>query len=192
MDRCSCVAVDMPTGLGEDVAPDQAIKADFTYSTGIAKSPIINKSNLHWTGRLRYLDLGFFKNDEDSCIIDSNIGVLRPSSLKVLRKLRSVNSDKRSNGHLFLLAGSRDLGGAAMMSAKAALKAGVGLLTVGIPESLHTSLAANCPRERGYHFLRHPMDLWHSKGLAKFANFLTRYLHLQSDPDWVQSLKLIL
>ena len=54
-------AVDMPTGLGEDGTLDQAIKADFTYSTGIAKSPIINNSNLHWTGRLRYLDLGFLK-----------------------------------------------------------------------------------------------------------------------------------
>ena len=32
------------------------------------------------------------------------------------------------------------------------------------------------------------MDLY-SRDLAKFANFLTRYLHLQSVPDWVQSPK---
>ena len=175
-------AVDMPTGLGEDGTPDQAIKADFTYSTGIAKSPIINKSNLHWTGRLRYLDLGFFKNDEDSCIINSNIGVLRPSSLKVLRKLRSVNSDKRSNGHLFLLAGSRDLGGAAMMSAKAALKAGVGLLTVGIPESLHTSFVANCPEAMWVPLPETPNGSLALEGLGKIRQFFNKVSALAVGP----------
>ena len=96
------VAVDIPTGVGEGLV-NEALKADFTYATGIAKSPIINVENLQWVGRLRYLDLGFFKDENDGISNDSKVGVLRPSVLRVLRKLRPVHSDKRSNGHLFLL-----------------------------------------------------------------------------------------
>ena len=35
------VAVDIPTGVGEGLV-NEALKADFTYATGIAKSPIIS------------------------------------------------------------------------------------------------------------------------------------------------------
>ena len=44
--------------------------------------------------------------------------VLRSDALRALRKLRRVDGDKRTHGHLFLLAGSRSLGGAAMMAAR--------------------------------------------------------------------------
>ena len=97
------------------------------------------------TGRIRYLELGFFEELKNPCDEFGKTGVIRSSALKILRKLRPVISDKRSNGHLFLLAGSRHLGGAAMMAAQAALKAGVGLLTVGVPESLHASFVASRP-----------------------------------------------
>ena len=70
--------------------------------------------------------------------------MLRPSYLKRLRVLK-LSSDKRDHGHLLALVGSRELGGAAMMSVQAALKAGVGLITVGIPESLHASFVAQRP-----------------------------------------------
>ena len=40
-------------------------------------------------------------------------------------------------------------GGATLMAAQAALKAGVGLLTVGIPESLHPSFVARRPGNVG-------------------------------------------
>jgi NAD(P)H-hydrate epimerase len=46
-------AVDLPSGLD---APD-AFRADFTYATGIAKSPLLDFPQ---AGRLRFLDLGFF------------------------------------------------------------------------------------------------------------------------------------
>ena len=87
------------------------------------------------------LDLGFF---ESSFVLEESSSVLRSSALKFYGR-----SDPRSRisafGHLLLLAGSQDYAGAAMMAAQAALKAGVGLLTVGIPESLHAAFAAQRP-----------------------------------------------
>lgn len=136
-------AVDLPSGMTED-SDANALRADFTYATGVVKVPLVEPGKLKWTGRVRYVDLGFF--DEDSDDFKSHKDrVLKNYFLQKLRVLRSASTDKRSYGHLFLLAGSRDYAGAAMMSAQAALKAGVGLLTVGIPESLHSSFAAQRP-----------------------------------------------
>jgi NAD(P)H-hydrate epimerase len=54
-------AVDIPTGVDEQVFEDAALRADFTYATGITKTPLLLDQNQKWVGRLRYLDLGFFK-----------------------------------------------------------------------------------------------------------------------------------
>ena len=71
--------------------------------------------------------------------------VLCSSALPLLRKLRPVQCDKRDFGHLLAVVGSRELGGAALMCARAALRSGVGLLTCCVPESLHASFVSACP-----------------------------------------------
>lgn len=50
-------AVDLPSGLGEA----GAFCADFTYATAIAKRPVFKSCNSARVGRLRYLDVGFFR-----------------------------------------------------------------------------------------------------------------------------------
>ena len=175
-------AVDMPTGVGEDLVQDDALRADFTYATGIAKTPIVKEENLQWVGRLRYLDLGFFSKSENEIFKKANSSVLCPSALRRLRKLRPVHSDKRSNGHLFLLAGSRELGGAALMAAQAALKAGVGLLTVGIPESLHSSFVARRPEAMWVPLPETPNGGLALEGLGKIRQFLGKVTALAVGP----------
>jgi hydroxyethylthiazole kinase-like uncharacterized protein yjeF len=59
---CLRAAVDLPSGLG---TPD-VFQADFTYATGIVKSPALAPENAGAVGRLRYIDLGFFNNNEHS------------------------------------------------------------------------------------------------------------------------------
>ena len=49
---------------------------------------------------------------------------------------RKKDSSKKDFGHIFILAGSRGMTGAAILAAKAALRSGAGLVTLGIPESL--------------------------------------------------------
>jgi ADP-dependent NAD(P)H-hydrate dehydratase / NAD(P)H-hydrate epimerase len=57
---------------------------------------------------------------------------------------RLANSHKGSHGHALLLAGNSGKMGAAIIAAKACLRAGAGLLTVGVPEHtqalIHTAL----------------------------------------------------
>ena len=128
-------AVDLPSGLD---APD-AFRADFTYATGVVKAPLLELPN---AGRLRYLDLGFFAGEKPPATNDL---VLTSRVLDDLRQWRDPRSDKRAQGHLFVMAGSRNYPGAAMMTVLAALRSGAGLVTAFVPESLVPAFAAQVP-----------------------------------------------
>ncbi len=54
---------------------------------------------------------------------------------------RKTNSHKGDFGHVFILAGSRGFCGAAILTVAAALRSGAGLVTLGIPKSLHNVFA---------------------------------------------------
>lgn len=168
------VSIDLPTGVTEvGSEADEPIRADFTYCTGIVKTPVLREDQQPWLGRLRYLDLGFFESSRESDFADCP-KILRSSALPVLRKLRPVHSDKRDYGHLLGIAGSRELGGAAMMCARAALRSGVGLLTFCIPESLHPSFVASCPEVMWVPLPETPNGGLALEGLGKVRQFLDR------------------
>lgn len=136
-------AVDLPSGLGEGAkagSPDM-FRADFTYATGVVKTPVVDSSYAEVVGRLRYLDLGFFEEEP----AEARLRVLTPKVLAPLAALRSPTSDKRDYGHVFILGGSRNFPGAILMSVQAALRSGAGLTTAFVPESLVPVFAAQAP-----------------------------------------------
>jgi len=126
-------AVDLPSGWE---APE-AFRADFTYATGIVKSPLLTLPN---AGRLRYLDLGFFPAPVKApdCVLTRQV-------LAPLQGWRDPHADKRKFGHVFVLAGSRHYPGAALMAVLAALRSGAGLVSAFVPESLVPAFAAKVP-----------------------------------------------
>ena len=132
-------AVDLPAGMGD--YPSQTVfKSDVCVMTGIAKAPLFKRENIGVAGRLRYADLGFFSEEvlpEKSIITDR---ILEP-----LLRLRNAATDKRSYGHLFVFAGSKNYGGAALMNVRAALRCGVGLVSAFVPENLAPAFAAAEP-----------------------------------------------
>lgn len=130
-------AVDLPSGLGAE----GAFRADFTYATGIVKSPVTDPVHTGETGRRRYLDLGFFAQQD----VPAEARVLTPEVLAPLARLRASDSDKRTYGHIFLLGGSRGYPGAILMATLAALHSGAGLVTAFVPESLAAAYAARAP-----------------------------------------------
>ncbi len=170
-------AVDIPTGLPVQVSQMRGegptLRADFTYCTGIVKEPVILDAHSELVGRLRYLDLGFF-NGFDQSKFAGKERVLCPSSLRKLRKLRPVACDKRDFGHLLAVVGSRDLGGAALLCARAALRAGVGLLTCCVPQSLHPAMAASCPEAMWVPMPETPEGGIALEGLGIIRKFLDR------------------
>lgn len=136
------VSVDLPSGLSDESYGSEFIfRADVTYMTGIAKLPLFDSENAKYSGRLRYIDAGFFDARNSS----GKYGIVCDRVLKPLRRLRSFDSDKRSYGHLFIFGGSANFPGAVLMNVKAALRSGVGLLSAFVPESIAASLAAAEP-----------------------------------------------
>ena len=133
-------AVDLPSGLGGEAV----FQADFTYATGIAKAPLFEQTHAQHVGRLRYLDIGFFATPyrgEQAFQAE----ILSDAILDPLRQLRDPLSDKRAFGHLFVIAGSRNMPGALLMAVRAAVRSGVGLVTAFVPESLVGHFAATMP-----------------------------------------------
>jgi len=134
-------AVDLPSGVGE-ASGQQMFWADFTYATGIVKSPLLAPANARAVGRLRCLDLGFFAGHDNP---ESADRALRLAVLKPLARPRAALSDKRTYGHLFVIGGSRQYPGAILLTVQAALRSGVGLLTAFVPQSLALAYAAQFP-----------------------------------------------
>jgi NAD(P)H-hydrate epimerase len=71
--------------------------------------------------------------------------VLTPQILAPLAALRPAQGDKRTYGHVFVVAGSRNFPGAALMTVRAALRSGAGLVTAFVPEALVPTFAAVAP-----------------------------------------------
>lgn len=127
-------AVDLPSA--------DLFRADFTYATGSVKAPLLAAET---AGRIRYLDLGFFRTPSEPPHAESSDRVLTSDVLQPLSDLRPAHSDKRHYGHVFLLGGSRGYPGAILMSALSAIRSGAGLVTAFVPESLVPMYAARLP-----------------------------------------------
>jgi NAD(P)H-hydrate epimerase len=167
-------AVDLPSGMGETNA-ETVFRADFTYATGIVKSPVLKPANSALVGRLRYVDLGLFGDvagiDEPGpgSATPATGRVLLPAILAPLAELRPAQSDKRTFGHLFVVGGSHSYPGAVVLAVRAALRSGVGLVTAFVPEKFAPEYAA-----------RHPEAMWvgcpvsESDGLASGTLELVR------------------
>ena len=153
------VAVDLPSGLGDE-ADDLCFKADVTFATGILKSPLLKGGKGASIGSIRYLDIGLF-NDP----IESKNRVLNDSTLNLMRKRRPVHVDKRFYGHLFILAGSREMPGALLMSIRTALLSGVGLVTVCAPAGIVPTLAPLVPEAMWVSWPESPSGGLSSNGL---------------------------
>jgi NAD(P)H-hydrate epimerase len=135
-------AVDLPAGVGDECAPD-GFAADFTYATGIAKRAIFDPANPRKTGRVRYIDIGFFNKASPEG--DPSREIILPRSLESLRALRPVDADKRANGHVFIVGGARSMPGAVSMATMAAVRAGAGLVTTFLPESISAAAFPTAP-----------------------------------------------
>ena len=71
--------------------------------------------------------------------------ILTKQNIKLLLKPREATSHKGNHGHALIIAGSKGKMGAAVIAAKACLRAGVGLLTVNVPKNERVILQTSIP-----------------------------------------------
>ena len=130
------MAVDIPSGISSDTGRvlGTAVRADFTVSFGLPKVGHILFPGAEHAGRLFIEDIGFPRELLASQSIACELVERRQMALLIPE--RPANSYKNTFGHVLALAGSRGKTGAAILCARAALKCGAGLVTLGIPDEV--------------------------------------------------------
>ncbi|MBM4136433.1 MAG: NAD(P)H-hydrate epimerase [Nitrospira sp.] len=130
------VSVDIPSGISSDNGQimGAAIKANYTVTFGLPKRGHLLYPGADYTGRLFIEDIGF---PQKLLLSDKlNVELLEKKNILSLIPERQRYSHKGDYGHVLIVSGSRGKTGAALMAAKACLRTGAGLVTLGIPESL--------------------------------------------------------
>lgn len=136
------ISIGAPSGLlAEDNTnnnANQIIKADYTLIFDKAPLACYFEENQQFLGQWNILPVG----DSGLEQIPSFI-----AELDILEKLkpRKRFSHKGTFGHGLLIASSFDMSGAAILGAKAALKSGLGLVTVHAPSSNRIALQTSVP-----------------------------------------------
>jgi hydroxyethylthiazole kinase-like uncharacterized protein yjeF len=134
--HATVVSVDIPSGVSSDTGRIMgvAVDADHTVTFGLPKRGHLLHPGAGCTGRLFIENIGFPGSLLDS--EDLKVELTERGYVSSLVPERRRYSHKGNYGHVLIVAGSRGKTGAAFMAAKACLRAGAGLVTIGVPESL--------------------------------------------------------
>jgi len=138
------VAIDIPSGLdGESgEVKGEAIRADRTVTMGLPKAGMVRREGLNYCGRITVADIGFPSSLIEE--ISTELEMVTGNELVTLLPPRLCSSHKGDYGHVLVIAGSPGMTGAAALTAWGALKAGAGLVTLGVPEGLNRVLEIKC------------------------------------------------
>lgn len=129
------VAIDVPSGLfSEDNREnnyENIVKSKTTLTFQQPKLAMLFPQNYFFVGEWIVLPIGLHQGFIEGVHTTNYITTI--SDIKAILKPRAKFSHKGTFGHALLIAGSKGKIGAAILSAKACLRTGVGLLTAHIP-----------------------------------------------------------
>jgi hydroxyethylthiazole kinase-like uncharacterized protein yjeF len=130
------VSVDIPSGISSDTAQvmGDAVRADYTVTFGLPKIGHLLHPGAEFTGQLFVEDIGFPDELLSSGLLKVD-AVGRKDAASLVPE-RPTHSYKGDYGHVLVVAGSRGKTGAPSMAARASLRSGAGMVTLGIPETL--------------------------------------------------------
>ncbi|MBM4274676.1 MAG: NAD(P)H-hydrate dehydratase [Deltaproteobacteria bacterium] len=138
--RPPVLAVDIPSGLCADTGRPlgAAVMAQVTATYGWPKIGQVLPPGRDYVGRLWQVDIGI----PPALARDLTVEWAEAEDLRRLLPPRPWGSHKGNFGHLAVVAGSEGKTGAAALTAAGGLRAGAGLVTLGIPASLNDILEA--------------------------------------------------
>ena len=138
--RRPVVAVDIPSGIHADDGAllGVAVQATATVTFGLPKMGLYLGAGVDHAGSIQVVDIGIpaaYVNE-----IDGRTLLITKEMVTAALPPRPASSHKGTFGHAGILAGSVGKTGAAALAAKAALRTGAGLVTVGTPVSVNDVL----------------------------------------------------
>ncbi len=127
------VSIDVPSGLPvDDCFSSKFVHSDFVTSLHVPKLSFYFPENLDLIKDFDVIDIGLSRSFYKKL---KGIGkIIEETDIKKFFKQRLKNTHKGIYGHGLLLSGSKGKIGASILSGKAALRSGIGLLTICIPK----------------------------------------------------------
>jgi len=162
------VAVDLPSGLNADTGQvmGEGFGVDATVTVNAPKIGLALEPGRQLAGEIWVARIGIADGLPEDAHGRAREGVELWTSVFAARELpqRRPDGHKGSFGHILVVGGSRGLSGAAALTATAAARSGVGLVTVGCPASLNDVLEAQCTE-----VMTAPLPETPESGLARAA-----------------------
>jgi ADP-dependent NAD(P)H-hydrate dehydratase / NAD(P)H-hydrate epimerase len=134
-----CVAVDLPSGLaGSEPRPiGLHVKADLTVTFAAPKVAHVFPPAADAVGEMVVTDLGIPARLVDDVEEEAgDLHLLMGEELADLLPARDAGAHKGDFGHALIVAGSPGKAGACILAARAAVRAGAGLVTAAVPEPI--------------------------------------------------------
>ena len=146
-------SIDVPSGLNvnngiwNSKIDTNIIEADYTFTFQYPKMSFFYAESYKYVGEWDIIDIGLTEATD----VATKIEYVNIDNIICLLKQRGKFDHKGCFGHGLLVAGSKNMAGAALLSAKGAIKSGIGKLTVnssaenrriiqvGIPEAIFKS-----------------------------------------------------
>jgi NAD(P)H-hydrate epimerase len=136
------VSIDIPSGLDADTGQvlGTCIHAFLTVTFGLAKRGLLVQPGANYCGKLVIVDISLPKPAIEAETIRDFL--IEGAEFLPFLLPRNPDAHKGEFGHLLVLSGSPGKTGAAALVCQAAIRAGTGLVTLGIPESLNPIMEA--------------------------------------------------
>lgn len=137
------VAVDIPSGLDADSGRPlgAAVRAILTVTLGYRKLGLMIYPGVAYAGEVVCIDIGIRPEAVEE--VRPQAHLLEREEIQRLIPGREPDSHKGTYGHLLVIAGTRGKTGAAIMTCRAAMRVGAGLVTLAAPAALNDIFAAS-------------------------------------------------
>lgn len=143
VDACGALvlALDLPSGVSCDTGeiPGRCVRAAETVTFTAAKPAHLIQPGRSFCGKVTVVPVGIPQHLVEKT--PSDLFVLEQTELSPLFQKRKEDTNKGSFGTLLSVCGSTGMAGAALLSTRAALRSGVGLVNLALPAELYPIIA---------------------------------------------------
>ncbi len=146
--KATIVSIDIPSGMhcedNSHTLPNQIVHADYTFTIHALKPAFLLADCQQYIGKCKIIDIGL---ENSGCPdIKTQYILDEEEDMRKLLRPRNPFSNKGDYGHGLLIAGSYGMAGAAIIAAQAAMRCGMGKLTIHSPAANNTILQTSVPQ----------------------------------------------
>ena len=138
------ISIDIPSGISpNEVLGNVFFNSDYIFTFQTPKLSFFFPEYINFIGKVLITDIGLDKDVLDKLLPSASL--IEKNDIKKKIISRSLISHKGTFGHGLIISGSRGKMGACIMSCKASLKSGIGLLSVYVPKIGESIIQTSVP-----------------------------------------------